>query len=129
LIGRIEEQVTAWHGLGAFPHPMGGKAFFFHETEIGHVHWNGNLDIVFGRGRTTELLTLDRIQRHRFVPERAITFRVLKDEDVFFAISLLRFSYLLQLRNTYDDLLMMEAYMDKEMVKLPGNLRKILAYP
>jgi len=129
LIGRIEDQVTTWHGLGSFPHPMGGKAFFFHETEIGHIHWNGNLDIVFGRQLTSELLTLDRIQRHRFVPERAITFPVLKEEDIFFATSLLRFSYLLRLRNTYDDILMMETYMDKEVVKLPGDLKKILSYP
>lgn len=129
MIGRIEDQVTTWHGLGSFPHPMGGKAFFFHETEIGHVHWNGNLDIVFGRQLTSELLTLDRIQQHRFVPDRAITFPVLKDEDIFLAISLLRFSYLLRLRNTYDDVLMMETYLEKEVVKLPGDLKKILAYP
>lgn len=129
LIGRIEDQVTTWHGLGAFPHPMGGKAFFFHETEIGHIHWNGHLDIVFGRELTSELLTLDRIQQHRFVPDRAITFPILKEQDIFFAISLLRFSYLLKLRHTYDDVLMMETYMDNEMVKLPGDLKRILAYP
>jgi hypothetical protein len=128
-IGRVEEQVTTWHGLGSFPHPMGGKAFFFHEGEIGHIHWNGNLDIVLGRELTSKLLTLDRLQRHQFLPDRAITFPMLKDEDVSVAISLLRFSYVLRLRNAYDDMLIMENYIDQETVKLPGDLKKILAYP
>jgi len=128
-IGQIEDQVMTWHGLGSFPHPMGGKAFFFQQTEIGHIHWNGNLDIVVGHPLTSELLTLDGIQPHRFVPGRAITFPVRKAENIFLAISLLRFSYLLQWRNTYDDILMMERYMEREMVKLPGDLKRILACP
>jgi hypothetical protein len=33
------------------------------------------------------------------------------------------------LRNTDDDVRMMETYMDTETVKLPGDLKKILAYP
>ena len=126
LIGRIEDQVTTWHGLGAFPHPMGGKAFFFHETEIGHIHWNGNLDIVFGKHLTSQLVRLGNIKHHNFLPGSAITFPVVNREDIPFAISLLQFSYLRLLRKIGDNVLMIEAYIENEIIKLPEELKMIL---
>lgn len=128
LISETEKNVLAWNGLHSRVHPMGGRAFFFHHAEIGHIHWNGNLDIIIGRQLTSELLKLKKIQQHRFVPESAITYPVHKRADISFALSLLRFSYLRILKNRSGSTPEWEMYMENEEVKLPGELRKIMAY-
>jgi hypothetical protein len=128
LVSETEKNVLTLHGLHSKMHPMGGRAFFFHHAEVGHIHWNGNLDIIFGRQLTSELLKLDKIQQHRFVPESAITFPVHKRGDIAFALSLLRFSYLRILRNRSGSTSEWEMYMEREEGKLPGELRKIVAH-
>ncbi|HTJ48264.1 MAG TPA: luciferase family protein [Cyclobacteriaceae bacterium] len=126
LIGEIENTIVEWPGLYTAIHEMGGVVFLYDQTEIGHIHWNGNLDIVFGKHLTSQLLRLGKIKHHNFLPESAITFQVVNREDIPFAISLLQFSYLRLLRKIGDNALMIEAYIENEIIKLPEELKMIL---
>ena len=95
LITQIEHIILPWDGVTVESHNMGGKEFLYRKKEIGHIHWNGDLDILFGKPLTSELLKRNLVQQHKYVPGAAVTYPVLLDEDIPFAISLLRLSYLL----------------------------------
>lgn len=73
-------------------HNMGGKEFRLAKKEIGHMHWNGDLDILFGKQLTDELLKLNLVQQHKYVPGAAIAYPVLREQNIPFAVFLLRFS-------------------------------------
>jgi hypothetical protein len=126
LIGEIENIITEWPGMHTALHQMGGVVFLYDQTEIGHIHWNGNLDILFGKHLTSQLTKLRGIRHHNFLPESAITFPLENREDIPFTISLLQFSYLRLLRKISDNALMIEAYIENEIIKLPEELKMIL---
>ena len=126
LISEIENTITEWPGLHTAVHEMGGIVFLHDQTEIGHIHWNGNLDIVFGEHLTSQLMKLRKIKHHNFLPESAITFPLVNRDDIPFAMSLLQFSYLRLLKRNSDDALMIEAYVENEIIKLPEELKMIL---
>jgi len=126
LIGEIENTITQWPGLHTAVHEMGGVVFLYDQTDIGHIHWNGNLDIVFGKHLTSQLVRLENIRHHNFLPESAITFSLMNREDIPFAISLLQFSYLRLLKKINDNALVIEAYIENEIIKLPDELKMIL---
>src|SRR5436190_692347 len=90
LINEIESNITKWPGLHTAVHEMGGVVFLYNQTEIGHIHWNGNVDIVFGKHLTSQLVKLKKVRHHNFLPERATTFPLVNRDDVPFAISLLQ---------------------------------------
>lgn len=94
IITEIEQKVLMWNGVRARDHRMGAREFLYDNKPIGHIHWNGDLDIVFGKRITEKLLRRKSIQRHRFVPDVAITYKIKDDGDVLFALTLLRYSYL-----------------------------------
>jgi uncharacterized protein YqgQ len=94
LISQIEERILEWNNTHSGIHSMGGKGLYFEEKEFGHIHWNGDVDIVFGKELTTELLKQNLVQRHKYVPGVAITFHLNNVADVQSAISLLRLAYL-----------------------------------
>ncbi len=96
LITEIENNTLLWDDVTVGIHNMGGKEFLFRKKEIGHIHWNGDLDILFGKQLTNELLKLNLVQQHKYVPSEAITYPVLREQNIPFAVSLLRFSYLIQ---------------------------------
>lgn len=95
LITEIETQVTVWNNVTTGKHVFGGKEFLFQGKEIGHIHQNGDLDILFGKSITAALLRQQVVQQHQYMPHSAITYRILQESDIPFAVFLLRFSYLL----------------------------------
>jgi hypothetical protein len=95
-IAEIEAKVLTWNGVRSGNHRMGAREFLFDNKEIGHIHWNGDLDIVFGKQITERLLERKSVQKHTFVPDVAITFKIRGDGDILFAMALLRYSYLLK---------------------------------
>jgi hypothetical protein len=96
IIAEIEATVLAWKGVRSANHRMGAREFLVGHKEIGHIHWNGDLDIVFGEQITQRLLKRKGVLKHTFVPDIAITFKITGDGDVLFAMALLRYSYLLK---------------------------------
>ena len=97
-ITQIENTILSWDDVTTGSHDMGGREFLFGKEEIGHMHWNGELDIGFGKQVTEELRKHNLGQRHKYAPGTAITYPVLVEENIPFAVSLLRFSYLLHLK-------------------------------
>jgi len=122
LIAAIEKDILTWNGLSAHEHTMGGIAFKYNRKEIGHVHWNGDLDIIFGPKLTGEILKIEAVKRHLFVPDVAVTFPIRCAEDLPFAIALLRLSYLLRLSNLTLIAPGTKDVINGEAVKLPGPL-------
>jgi hypothetical protein len=96
IIADIEAKVLTWRGVRSGEHRMGAREFLYGNKEIGHIHWNGDLDIVFGKQITEKLLKRRRVRNHTYVPGVAITFKIAGDGDILFALSLLRYSYLLK---------------------------------
>jgi len=125
-IDEIERIVLKWPGVTSEIHAMGGMGFRFHRNEIGHIHWNGDLDIVFGRELTEKLLQSGKVQHHRFVPSAAVTFSLNGEGDIDFAITLLRFSQLrvIQRKNAGEDTI--KSYFESELKNLPSDLRLLL---
>ncbi len=49
IITQIESIILSWDDVTTGTHDMGGREFLFRKEEIGHMHWNGDLDILFGK--------------------------------------------------------------------------------
>lgn len=94
LIEPIEQEVTTWAGVSADAHERGGRQFDLNGKEIGHIHWNGDLDILFNKKIRDELLRQGRVEEHKWVPDSGwTTFPVDNEEDIPKAIELLKLSY------------------------------------
>ena len=123
LITRIENTILQWDetsiGIGDF----GAIAFLYRGKEFAHIHKNGDLDIDFGKKITSELRQKNLVQRHLYVPETSITFRVLNEEQLPFAVSLLRFSYLGHFKKANANDVAAQKIMEQEAAKLPESLR------
>lgn len=104
LIHQVESIALDWVGVEVKTYATGGRVFLLFDREIGHIHGNGDLHIVFGRTLTLDLLRLPVIQPHRLAPSVAVSFPLRDEHSVSWAASLLMFSYLLILaRSTKED--------------------------
>jgi hypothetical protein len=94
-IDEIEAEVLSWEGTSAGLHKFGGLQFNFNGKEIGHIHSNGILDILFTRDTKQRLLAEGRINCHHiFTNSGWISFYIRKKEDKDYAIALLRMAWL-----------------------------------
>ncbi|MEO6520853.1 MAG: luciferase family protein [Mucilaginibacter sp.] len=76
-------------------HRYGGVQFNYNGKEIGHVHSNGLLDVLFSRQIKYDLMNQGLINDHHvFNNSGWISFYIKKEEDVAYAIDLLRMAYL-----------------------------------
>jgi hypothetical protein len=92
---RITAEVTSWPGVAAGPGKRGEFSFKVGGGEIGHIHGDRSLHIVFPRNVWQELHAEGRIDYHPVFPGRpGFGSRVLATEDdVADAIALLRLNY------------------------------------
>ncbi len=91
----LEDQVCAWPGVSAEPHRFGGRGFRLGKLEIGHMHYDGAVEIPFPRAIRDQLLKEGLAERHRFVPDSGwVTFYVRTEDDLRHAAWLMRLSYL-----------------------------------
>lgn len=125
LISKLEAETLKWTGITTSVHSMGGIAFRHNRKEIGHIHWNGDLDLVLDRNLTEHLLKIEGIKQHRFVPDTAITFPVNHADDLEFALALLRFSYVLKLGRIKSSPPQSGSFLNEEIDKLPNTLRQL----
>lgn len=95
LLDNIEAEVTSWNGTTTSLHKYGGLQFNYQGTEIGHIHSNGLLDILFDRKTKQQLFSEGKIMHHHiFVQSGWISFYIKKQEDEAYAIKLLKMAYL-----------------------------------
>jgi hypothetical protein len=95
LLAEIESEIMSWPGLTARPHRFGGNEFRFGKAEVCHIHPEGIIDIPFTRRVRDVLLADGKVERHHVLPHSGwIRFRVLEQQQIPYAVWLLRLSYL-----------------------------------
>ena len=91
---RITEAVTSWPNVTSQSHRFGGVEFVIGRREIGHIHGNSLVDIPFPKKVRDEIVAAGRAQPHHILPETGwVSFYIRQEHDVEVAISLLRESY------------------------------------
>ncbi len=90
-IDDIETEVLSWPGTSISIHKYGGLQFNYGGKELGHIHGNGLLDMLFSRKIKQELLAEGRISHHHFFTNSGwISFYIRNEEDAAYAKGLLR---------------------------------------
>lgn len=96
----IEDEVLSWKGTHISIHRYGGLQFNVRKKEIGHLHSNGLLDIVYSRHIKKILIKEGRVtDHHLFKKSGWISFYISHPEDKVYAVKLLMLSYVLRIRN------------------------------
>lgn len=125
MMTEIENEILKWDETNIGKGDFGASAFLYRGKEFGHIHKDGTLDIVFGKQLTVELLQQKLVQKHLYVPNAAITYSVSNEEKIPFAISLLRFSYLIHFIKANKNDTIAKRIFESEMAKLPVSLSSI----
>lgn len=90
----IEAEVLRWEGTDVGLHQYGGIQFNHRGKEIGHLHSNGLLDVLYTKEMKGLLLKEGRIQPHHvFEKSGWISFYILTQEDKNYAKELLKMAY------------------------------------
>jgi hypothetical protein len=93
-IDEIEKELLSWDGVEVSAHKFGGLQFDLNGKEIGHIHGNGLLDILFSRKIKEQLIEEGRAKEHHvFKNSGWISFAVKDETGKNNAIELLRLSY------------------------------------
>jgi hypothetical protein len=94
-INRLQTVITAWPGMSAQPHRFGGIEFNLGSVEVGHVHFNGMVDIPFNSKLRNQLIAEQRAEPHHLLKDTGwISFYIREESDVERALWLFRLSYL-----------------------------------
>jgi len=91
FIDDLKSELKNWPGISFSRHEYGGLQFDYHGKEIGHIHSNGLLDILFSKNIKAELMKEGRIMDHHVLPGTGwISFYIRTKNDVPYAIGLLK---------------------------------------
>lgn len=114
IITLLEQAFRNNNVITIHDHAMGGREFRYKGKEIGHIHWNGDLDILFTKAIRDELLRQNRVNVHKWIPESGwITYPVKGIANMSDAMELLQLSYLLKKKKlTGDDITLELAQLD-----------------
>ena len=89
----IDAAVKQWSDVTSGKHRFGGLEWRIGHNEVGHIHGDTLVDIVFPSKVRDELVAAGRAQPHHIYPEIGISFYLKEPADVDQAIELLRMSY------------------------------------
>jgi|HigsolmetaAR204D_1030405.scaffolds.fasta_scaffold26642_2 hypothetical protein len=90
----IAERLLSWPEVTRRPHRFGGIEFLYRGTEIGHVHGDHLVDLLFSKPIRDQLVGSGRAQPHHMFPESGwVSVFLSTKEDVANAIELLRLKY------------------------------------
>jgi hypothetical protein len=93
----IEHAVLSWKGTKLKMHRYGGIQFDVNGKEIGHIHSNGLLDILFRKEIREQLVREGRaVEHHTFARSGWISVYIRSEADKKNALELLEYSYLLK---------------------------------
>jgi hypothetical protein len=94
VIDDIEEEVSQWEGITTSIHPYGGRQFNYHNKELGHIHGNGVLDILFNRAIKTRLVNEGIAnEHHTFKKSGWVSFYLKNVADYETGIQLLKLAW------------------------------------
>lgn len=90
----IEREVLSWQHTSLRVHKFGGTQFNINDRELGHIHGNGLLDVLFSRKMKAELSEKYPVKDHHIFKNSGwVSFHVQNEADKKVAIELLRYSY------------------------------------
>jgi hypothetical protein len=93
-LDEIEAEVLSWEGTSTSIHQYGGLQFNCNGKEIGHLHSNGLLDVLYSKVAKQQLLDKGRIQSHHIFEKSGwISFYIVKYRDKAYAKELLKMAY------------------------------------
>ena len=115
-VEEVEHVVVTWNNVTAEPHRFGGREFKLNNTEIGHIHYSGMLDIPFSRAIRDLLLKTGQAKAHHFLPETGwISFPMKSNAaSIDHGLRLLRLSYLFKAKRKKEVTL----NVDEELIEL-----------
>jgi len=94
VIDKIEGTVSTWNGIELSIHKFGGLQFNYQGKEVGHIHSNGILDILFRKKISNTLIANKRASEHHiFKTSGWVSFYIRDAKDYDAAIALLQLSY------------------------------------
>jgi hypothetical protein len=95
----ITQTLSSWEGVSTAPHRFGGVEYRLGTRELGHIHGNHLLDIPFPKKVRDEIVDSKLAEPHHILPETGwVSFYLRQEEDIQKAVSLLRRSYEIALR-------------------------------
>lgn len=90
----IEAEILTWENTSVSLHKYGGLQFNYHSREIGHLHSNGLLDILYNRKFKIDLKKRGRVSDHHvFENSGWISFYIDSYDDVVYAKELLALAH------------------------------------
>jgi predicted DNA-binding protein (MmcQ/YjbR family) len=90
----IEQTLNQWPDVAVSIHKYGGMQFHYHGKEMGHIHSNGLVDILYPVSLKQKLLKQGTVQEHHlFTKGGWISFQLQSAADKDQAIALLHHSY------------------------------------
>lgn len=93
-LDEIEYEVLSWKKVSPHLHKYGGVQFDVDKREIGHLHSNGLLDILFSREDKAHFMSNAKVMDHHvFKNSGWVSLHIRTREDKDLAIGLLRYSY------------------------------------
>lgn len=93
-IEKVEKKIVTWPHVSTTLHKFGGLQFNYFGKEIGHIHSNGMLDILFSKKLKHTMIKEGLVSEHHvFKHSGWISFYIHSESDVDSAISLLEMSY------------------------------------
>ncbi len=124
LLNKFESDILLLNGVSSIEHQMGGREFLLNGKEIGHVHNNGVLDILFNKKIRDELLKDNLVQEHKWIPNSGWTTFYINDEsDLFKAEELVRLSLAFHLKRKFPDSIATE---EIDKLDFPANIKKLI---
>ena len=93
-LDEIETEVVSWENTSVSIHKYGGLQFNYMGKEIGHIHSNGLLDVLFTLKTKKALLEIERVsQHHVFIKSGWVSFYIKHPQDKKYALELLQLKY------------------------------------
>ncbi len=124
LVNKFESDILLLNGVSSIEHQMGGREFLLNGKEIGHVHYNGVLDILFNKKIRDELLKDNLVQEHKWIPNSGWTTFYIKDEsDLFKAEELVRLSLAFHLKRKSPNSISIE---EIDNLDFPASIKNLI---
>jgi len=96
---QIIDILLTWEGIESHPHRFGGTEFRIGRREIGHMHGDSLVDIPFPKKIRDEIVEAGEASPHHVLPDTGwVSFHLKEEEDIQQAITLLKRSYEIALK-------------------------------
>jgi Family of unknown function (DUF5519) len=90
----ITQTLLSWEGVSTASHRFGGVEYRLGTRELGHIHGDHLVDILFPKKVRDEVVNAKLAEPHHILPETGwVSFYLRKEEDIQQVIKLLHRSY------------------------------------